>query len=154
MRIFWIGLLTGMLCCSSWAAGKSSGKIFKVLPHFVDQKGRHSLSPSLYERDAYQALLKKTPELISTIRFDVQWNARSASKESLKLRIELRGSKLKSKNPLILEQDVLRKGIFAHWSAMVLDKEKYRDLGEVVSWRATIWAGERQLAEQKSFLWQ
>ena len=34
------------------------GKISKVLPHWLDLQGRHTLSPSLLERDAYQAKLR------------------------------------------------------------------------------------------------
>src|SRR5439155_1231097 len=40
----------------------AEAKIYKVLPTFIDKEGRHSLSPSLYERDAYQAQLRKHPE--------------------------------------------------------------------------------------------
>ena len=43
-------------------AGASTGRVFKVLPHFLDTNGVHTLSPSLYERDAYQAHLRQHPE--------------------------------------------------------------------------------------------
>src|SRR5262245_38003531 len=70
-------------------AGETRARIYKVLAHFVDSKGRHSLSPSLYERDAYQAELRRHPERISGMRFDVNWRVRNAS-EPIRLRLELR----------------------------------------------------------------
>ena len=41
-----------MLCAGAAAA---TGSVIKVLPQFLDLKGRTALSPSLYDRDAYQA---------------------------------------------------------------------------------------------------
>ena len=38
-------------------------KIAKVLPQLLDDQGRHTVSPSLYGRDAYQALLREHPEI-------------------------------------------------------------------------------------------
>ncbi len=35
------------------AAGAASARIAKVLPQLLDLEGRHALSPSLYDRDAY-----------------------------------------------------------------------------------------------------
>ena len=49
-----------------------------MLPHYLDKEGRHTLSPSLYERDAYQAILRQNPEKRGGMRFDVQWKARGA----------------------------------------------------------------------------
>ena len=60
-----------MVCA---AASAATGKVIKVLPQFLDLKGRHSLSPSLYDRDAYQAQLRDTKTNISGMRFAVQWN--------------------------------------------------------------------------------
>ena len=47
-------------------AAHAEAKISKVLPHWLDKKGRHTLSPSLFERDAYQAQLPRQPG--STLR--------------------------------------------------------------------------------------
>ena len=47
----------------------ASAKIIKVLPHLLDRDGRHTLSPSLYERDAYQAILRAHPIQRSALRF-------------------------------------------------------------------------------------
>ena len=129
------------------AAQAGSGKVVKVLPHHLDQQGRHTLSPSLYERDVYQAYLRKHPAEISTLRFDVQWRG---SGGGLKLRVEARGRK--SGEPLVLEQAV-KAGVFSRWSEVALSKEQYQQLGEVTAWRVTLWEDGQQLAESKSFLW-
>ena len=36
-------------------------KVIKALPQFLDQQGQSALSPSLFDRDAYQACLRKHP---------------------------------------------------------------------------------------------
>ena len=40
-----------LLAALSLANATQPGKISKVLPHWLDQQGRHTLSPSLLERD-------------------------------------------------------------------------------------------------------
>lgn len=132
----------------------ATGKVVKVLPHFLDLKGRHTLSPSLYDRDAYQAELRQHPEKRSGIRFDVQWRARSASKgETAILRVELRGSaKGDLPTQTTLETPVAITGT-GHWAKLTLAGDAYREFGEITAWRATLWAGEEMLSEQKSFLW-
>src|SRR2546425_9231499 len=86
-------LLLLALWCSVASAVAAPAKVIKVLPHYLDREGRHALSPSLYDRDAYQAVLRRNPEQRSAIRFDIQWRARAASSDNLKLRLELRGTK-------------------------------------------------------------
>ena len=132
-------------------ANAQSEKIIKVLPHFLDRQGRHALSPSLYDRDAYQAVLRKNPDKRSGLRFDIQWKANFAAPNPLKLRIELRGTHPGEMQSL--EQTVHNKGPFSRWSALIVQNEAYEELGDVVAWRATLWDGERMIAEQKSFLW-
>lgn len=56
-----------------------TGRVTKVLLHFLDLQGHSALSPSLYDRDAYQAQLRKHPEQCSGMRFDILWRARAAS---------------------------------------------------------------------------
>jgi hypothetical protein len=124
------------------------GKILKVLPHYLDLQGRYSLSPSLYERDAYQAFLRKTPRERSGIRFDIQ--CRSVSE--LKLRVEVRGAKGKELTKAVLEGPVKQRG-FSNWTGLTLSGEDYQKFGELAAWRATLWDGKRLLSEQKSFLW-
>src|SRR5438046_8016404 len=72
-------------------AGAATARIVKVLPHLLDEKGRHTLSPSLYGRDAYQFYLREHPEKCSGVRFDVEWKANEKYSGPVKLRIELRG---------------------------------------------------------------
>ena len=129
----------------------AEGKICKVLPHLVDKEGRHSLSPSLYERDAYQALLRNNPELRGGLRFDVQWKAPKSP--NLKLRVDMRGSKTNEATTVSVEMPVKPPGFFAKWSAVLVPARDYPRLGELRSWRATLLDGDQVLDEQKSFLW-
>lgn len=126
-------------------------RIIKVLPHLLDREGRSSLSPSLYERDAYQLVLRKNPAQCTGLRFDVQWRAGAAGASHLKLRLEILGSK--TPKPLTLERAVPRSRWFHRWNSITLDRDGFQQVGEVVAWRATIWEGDKLLAEQKSFLW-
>ena len=65
-------LVISALLTLPFAAVADGARVVKVLPHFLDLQGRHTLSPSLFERDAYQALLRKNPGQRSAVRFDVQ----------------------------------------------------------------------------------
>jgi hypothetical protein len=135
-------------------AGAASGRVIKVLPFFLDLKGRHALTPSLYERDAYQLKLSQNPETRSGIMFDVHWKTKGAATAPLKLRVELRGI-LQGKAPResVLETQIEATGRGGHWTELRLTGQKYTDFGEVTCWRATLWEGDRLLAEQRSFLW-
>jgi len=95
------------------AEAAASGRITKVLPHLLDPQGRHTLSPSLYERDAYQAFLRANPDRCSGLRFNVQWKTREIAVSGLKLRIELRGSK--EARTIVLEQPVKRRHRSSAW---------------------------------------
>src|ERR1700742_4190843 len=77
-----------MVCGTASAA---TGRVIKVLPQLLDLKGRHAVSPSLYDRDAYQAYLRLHTNDISGMRFAVQWKASGTSAGPLKLRVEIRG---------------------------------------------------------------
>jgi hypothetical protein len=123
----------------------------KVLPHFLDREGRLALSPSLYERDAYQAHLRAHPQDRSGLRFDVQWRTRDAG--LLKLRVDLRGSLSNRVTTATLELPVQRSGPFSRWSHLGLTGGAYAKFGEMTAWRATLWSGDALLAEQRSFLW-
>ena len=135
-------------------AQAASGRVIKVLPLYLDLKGREMLSPSLFERDAYQARLRQHPEQRSALSFAVQWKAKAAAGAPLKLRVQLRGGK-KDELPtqVVLEETVQQKGPFSHWATLRLSGEAYRKFGELAAWRATLWDGDTLLGEQKSFLW-
>ncbi len=131
-------------------AQADSAKVIKVLPHFLDLKGRASLGPSLFERDAYQQELRAAPTNRSALRFDVQWKARGY--EMLTLRIDAKGGRGKEPTRITLEQTV-KPGVFSKWTSIPLGGTNYESFGELISWRTTLLDGTNVVAEQKSFLW-
>ena len=135
------------------AADAADAKIIKVLPHFLDLQGRHTLSPSLYERDAYQLQLRQHPEQRSAVRFDIHWRAPVTDPARIKLRVEVRGSLAHQGQPLVLEAPGKSRSWLGRWTEIRLEGGEFQNLGDVVAWRATLWDGEKQLAEQTSFLW-
>ena len=151
-RLFVTLLLLGSLA-GALASGTITGRVVKVLPLLLDPQGRDSVSPSLYDRDAYQVYLRQHTNEISAIRFDILWKASSAGDANLKLRIELRSV---GTNGLpcqtTLEQSVTP-GYFSRWASLTLEGADYKNFGELVAWRATLWSDDRLLGEQKSFLW-
>jgi len=144
-------LLLCLLPCVSYGA---TGRVIKVLPLFTDVQGRVALSPSLYDRDAYQAILRQHPEQRSGVRYDVQWKTKGPLWSPLKLRAELRGvAKGNLPKELVLEKKVEAKGWFSHWSSLLLTGADYQGLVEVTAWRVTLWEGDELIGEEKSFLW-
>ena len=146
LGIFWLTVFaatTGLLAAEA--------KIVKVLPHYVDEQGRHALSPSLYDRDAYQAFLRRNPQHQSALRFDVQWKAKASKQPGLKLWAEVRGSN--SITPVQIEMPVNTTRRGARWSALKLEGNDFRALGKPVAWRVSLRDGDQIVTEQKSFLW-
>ena len=148
LRWCWLALF---LAASGLPALAAEDKIIKVLPQYVDLKGRNSLSPSLYDRDAYQARLRSHPEQRSGMQFKVQWKARTTA--PLKMRLEVRGTKSGESTAAVVELPVRHKSGFSKWADLPLLGQDYVNVGEINSWRVTLWDGEKLLAEQKSFLW-
>lgn len=147
-------MLLPFLLLLAFPAEAASGRVIKVLPHFLDRNGQHTLSPSLYERDAYQARLRNRPELRSGIRFDVQWKARGASAAPLTLYVELRGIAAgELPRETVLASEVTPRKWFSQWTGIALTGAEYEDFGEVTAWRVSLWAGDELLGQQKSFLW-
>ena len=148
-------LLLLLALAATWTASPAFAaapvRLVKVLPHLVDKQGRVALNPSLYERDAYQAHLRKTPAEQGGLRFDVQWKTVTADR--LTLRLELRGSKSGVGTSTVVEEKVRYTGFFSTWSKVHLTGPEYARLGELSAWRATLWDGDKLMAEQKSFLW-
>jgi len=141
----------GMLTSPAFAA---TGRVLKVLPTLLDLQGKHALSPSLYERDAYQAYLRKHPEKRGGMRFDVEWKTHGGVFEPVKLRVELRGiARGDVPGATTLETSLKPGGWFNHWACLKLAGEDYRKFGDVTAWRVTLWEGDQLLSEQKSFLW-
>ena len=151
-RLLVILLLLGSLS-ATFASDAASGRVVKVLPLLLDLKGRDAVSPSLYDRDAYQVHLRQHTNEISAIRFDVLWKASNAGGVKLKLRVELRGVGTGGLPcQMTLEQPV-NPGFFRRWTSLTLGGADYKNFGELVAWRATLWSDDRLLGEQKSFLW-
>ena len=155
MRWRSISLLVAALVALAWPAAGASGRILKVLPQFLDTQGRASLSPSLYERDAYQALLRLHPERRSGLRFNVQWKTKGPAWEPLTLRLELRGTATGDlPREIILDEKPATKGKWlTRWTGITLSPEEFTRLGTVTAWRASLWEGQTLLAQQQSFLW-
>src|ERR1043165_2124300 len=111
-----------LIFCSCLLASHSfaaTGRCIKVLPHFLDLQGRAALSPSLYDRDAYQVVLREHPEKRSGIRFDMQWKTKGPAWSDLKLRVELRGvAQGNLPKQMVLERDLATTGLFSRWTSM------------------------------------
>ena len=154
MRRLLILVLASLICGGTFSAAAATGRVMKVLPHFLDLQGRHSLSPSLFDRDAYQAQLRKNPKQRSGLRFDVHWRATGVTGK-LKLRAELRGTAQGTQpRQTTLETELAPgKSSANHWDSLLLGGEAFKDFGEVTAWRVTLWDGEQLVGEQKSFLW-
>jgi len=119
----------------------------------LDQKGRVALSPSLFDRDAYQARLHENTNLVSGVRYDVLWSASHAGDAPLTVRVELRGVGTNNLPRLKTLETRVKPGLFRKWTDLKLEGEEYRQFGAVTAWRATLWADDQLLSEQKSFLW-
>jgi hypothetical protein len=146
-------LLTLVCLILARTVSAADGKVLKTLPQFLDTKGRASLAPSLYERDAYQARLRKHPAERAALRLAVQWKAREVDWKQMKLRAELRGVLGNSMHTTTLEIPVRKNGFFSNWSEFKIQGEDFQKFGELVAWRVTLWEGDRQLGSQQSFMW-
>ncbi len=135
------------------AARKPTPRIVKVLPHLLDLQGRHTINPSLFDRDSYQAELREHPERRGGMRFDVHWKNRPGASAALTLKLELRGSAAPIQAPVVITTRAFSRGGFSQWTRVRLSDEDYARLGELVSWRVTLWRDGELLAEQRSFLW-
>jgi hypothetical protein len=139
-----------LLAPSLWAA---EGRVVKVLPEFFDSKGRHALSPSLYERDAYQVIMRKDRSKRGGLGLEVQWKAKNVDWNNLKLRAEMRGLVGDTIRNVTIEEPAKKSGLFGNWAELKIDRADYATFGELVAWRVTLWEGEHKLGELQSFLW-
>ena len=150
-RFLMILLLLAVL--PACADGIEKGRIVKMLPLFLNLKGHDAISPSLYDRDAYQAYLCRHTNEISAIRFDFLWQVENPSAAKYKLRIELRGIGAGGKPTQSLLEQEAPPPLLRRWNSLTLGGADYKNFGELIAWRATLWRGDRLLSEQKSFLW-
>ena len=147
-RISQLAAVLLLLAVLSTANAARPGKISKVLPHWLDQQGRHTLSPSLLERDTYQAKLSADRSLCSGIRFDVKWSKNTSVNVKLQLEMRVTGET----KSIVLEQAIKpsRRG---GWNAITLDSDAFRAIGKIIAWRVRLLDGDIKLAERRSFLW-
>lgn len=152
MRWVMTSLLLVAIFCAGNSAQAATGKVFKVLPQYLDLKGRAAVSPSLFERDLYQIRLRERPAERAGLQFCIQWKA--AAPGDLKLRVEARGVMSgKSAAAITVEEPVKRGSRFSHWTTIVISAEDYKQLETLTAWRVTLWDGDQLIGEQKSFLW-
>jgi hypothetical protein len=144
-------LLLGWVLSSTVFAAE--GKVYKVLPQFLDKKGRQSLQPSLYERDAYQFFLRRHPSDRGSLQLVVQWKAKDVDWQKTKLRAEMRGLTGDTMQTITLEEPLQKCGHWSSWTNFTITGDQFKKFGELVAWRVTLWDGDRQLSEQESFLW-
>lgn len=133
------------------SAAAAEARVVKVLPHRLDSRGRHALSPSLYERDAYQAELRAHPDRIRGLRIDVLWSLRERTSVPCVLRLELRGSK--GADPVVIERPVSRGFLRRRWTKVLLDPAEFEKVGDVSAWRVSLRSSGEELASMASFLW-
>lgn len=142
-----------LLAALSGACLAAEGRIYKVLPSLLDTEQRQSLAPSLFERDAYQAYLRKHPAKIGGRRFDVHWSVHGPGGDALTLRLELRTANRAPAEPLVFDTPIDATRHRRGWVQVRMDATAFKEAGEVTSWRARLMAGEKVIAEQASFLW-
>lgn len=145
-------LLLGTLAGAS--AADATGRVLKVLPFLLDRQGQDSPSPSLFDRDAYQARLRErgTNE-VTGVRVDILWSIKHAANVKYTVRAELRGVGPDGVPHFKQFTSDVQPGWFHQWTSFQVAGPEYRDFGTLVAWRATLWEDDRQLAEQHSFLW-
>ena len=106
------------------------------------------LSPSLLERDAYQAKLRADRSLCSGIRFDVKWSKNTSVNVKLQLELRVTGET----KSIVLEQAInprRRSG----WDSITLDGNAFSAIGKIIAWRLRLLDGDMELAGRRSFLW-
>jgi hypothetical protein len=156
LRLPVLGALTALILCLSAEAGtppEPRAKVIKVLPQLLDAKGRYTLSPSLYERDAYQFYLRKHPKEILGLRLAVEWKAPDAGRDTLKIRAELRGALSNSLHSVTLEEPVKKSSWFGNWSEVRITGQQFQTFGDLVAWRVTLLDNDQPIAQQESFIW-
>jgi hypothetical protein len=150
-------LLTVLLLLASFSTAFASdierGRIVKMLPLFLDLKGQDATSPSLLDRDAYQAYLRVQTNEVSAVRFDFLWQVKNPSVKKYTLRVELRGIGEGGKPTRTALEQEAAPGRWGSWNSLTLGGADYKNFGSLIAWRATLWRGNELLSEQKSFLW-
>lgn len=131
----------------------SERSAIKALPHYLDAQGRHTLSPDLFQRDAYQEYLRVNPDAVSTLRYDARWGRFATRQGPDQIRLELRGTRdgLPTESNVLVAVDEVRRG--GGWVSIALAPEEYAALGRVVAWRMIALEDGQEVARARSFLW-
>lgn len=136
------------------AAESPRAKAIQVFRFLVDAAGRHALSPSLLDRDAYQAHLQEHPEEVGGLRFVIRWKRRSETPANPSIRVEVRHGDGNTMGEFSESAPVkVRKTRRSQWHQITISGEEYARLGKVIAWRVSLWDGETRLAQAESFLW-
>ena len=130
-----------------------AGQVYKVLPLLLNRQGRDALSPSLFDRDAYQHYLLLHTNEISGIRYDVLWRASGTAGNTVKVKVELQAVAPDGSPRRKTLETIVTPGRFRHWAELLLKDDDFISLGHIVAWRATLWSGDQLLGTQQSFLW-
>ena len=154
-RFHWVFLVAILMALGLNPSSRANDvRLIKVLPQFLDKEGRQALTPSLYDRDAYQAFLRKNPDKRSGLRFAVQWKGISTKDHPLKLSVELRGvSEVKGTRTVELSLKPQKHSWWSHWDNVIVNESSYKELKEVTAWKVVLWDGDHAIGEEKSFLW-
>ena len=153
MRLLCLLLTVFCLTAAAPDVSAADGKVIKVLSEFLDHKGRQSLHPSLYERDAYQFFLRSHPDERAALRLAVQWKAKDVDWTKTKMRVEMRGVLGNDLHLTTREEPVRKNGWFTTWTYFDISGDDYKKFGTLVAWRVTLFEGDHQLAQQESFMW-
>jgi hypothetical protein len=147
-----LALFLALVSLPVFASGPD-GRVIKVLPLFLDTNGVDAISPSLFDRDAYQAHLRNHPAEVSALRVDILWTAQPATNEQVSLRAELRGVSTNALPTATTLETNLMLTTSRHWTSLKIGGTDYKNIGTLVAWRVTLWDGDTMLGEQKSYLW-
>ncbi len=137
----------------AWPARAADQRVIKVLPHLLDKDGAHTVSPSLFDRDAYQSWLKKNPDHQTGVRYDIHWRSAKPGKFELKLELLGRVEKGQIKRRTV-EGKVSVQRSKSQWTALSLTGEDFKQFGPIVAWRVSLWQGDQLVAKHQSFLWE
>ena len=151
MRRLFIALAMLLLLAPAVKAGE--GRVVKVLSQLLDQKGRQTLSPSLYERDAYQFDLRRNLKLQGGARLAVQWKASKVDWTHLTLRAEMRCLLGDNLHTVTMEKPAVKSGHFSSWSEFRIEGADFKNFGHIVAWRVTLLENGHPLGQLESFLW-
>lgn len=136
------------------ADAKPVAVIKKTLRHLLDTQGRHTQSPSLLDRDAYQAHLREHPEEVTGLRYELQIKYSSRPLAPLTIRVEIRHGKAADIQTTTHETKFEPAGRRrSQWARLTIEGEDFQALGDIIAWQVTLWDGESKVASDESFLW-